>query len=335
MLDTFPPVNYPMSELKTPEWKLRPHKISFRDLAEVSRMVHFKIVSGEWTSKEATSILDSYGINSYASTKIIDNAERSFSYLCLEKSSDNPSGFQSLVQLKKHQPSLFEVWNGCAIWKSPVDIDHVIDVIMHLLFLGVVKEQRNVIKQWMSVTRRMKGFNNFQKNTVILKSIENLNLCWCKVVSTESGTSTGWISENYLGFCRIIKWYYHSLLYYQQDKPYTDPDSPVETWLKEQCIQYLKMRGQGYTGSRDDLRKEIISLQSKVGGPPPIITYSGCSVFELHCCITSLLAMVSIAMTKEVKRTTVSSLDHSVKTYLSFFHVIHSSLLDKSTTRKK
>ena len=67
----------------------------------------------------------------------------------------------------------------------------------------------------------------------------------------------------------------------------------------------------------------------------PIITYSGCSVFELHRCITSLLAMVSIAMTKEVKRTTVSSLDHSVKTYLSFFHVIHSSLLDKSTTPKK
>ena len=93
---------------------------------------------------------------------------------------------------------MFEEWKGCAMWRSPIDIDHVVDVIMHLLFLGVVKEQRNVIRQWMSVTRRIRTFNIFQKNINILNSIEKMNLSWCKVVSTESGTSTGWISENYL-----------------------------------------------------------------------------------------------------------------------------------------
>ena len=51
------------------------------------------IVSEEWTSKMAIAFLDSVGINEYAIIKIIDNAESSFSYYFLEKSSVNPSGF--------------------------------------------------------------------------------------------------------------------------------------------------------------------------------------------------------------------------------------------------
>ena len=85
--------------------------------------------------------LDSVWINEYAITKIIDNAEKSFSYYFLEKSSVNPSGFQSLVDLQEQEPSLFEEWKGCAMWRIPIYIDHVVDVIMNLLFLGVVKEQ--------------------------------------------------------------------------------------------------------------------------------------------------------------------------------------------------
>ena len=42
---------------------------------------------------------------------------------------------------------MFEEWKGCAMWRSPMEIDHVVDGIMHLLFLGVVKEQRNAIRQ--------------------------------------------------------------------------------------------------------------------------------------------------------------------------------------------
>ena len=334
MLNTIPHVNYPVTQSQS-QCLMRPLKISFPQLANAAKKAHMNIVSEEWTSKMAIAFLDSVGINEYAITKIIDNAERAFSYSFLEKSSVNPSGFQSLVELKEQEPSLFEEWKGCAIWRSPIDIDHVVDVIMHLLFLGVVKEQRNAIRQWMSATRRIRTFNIFQKNINILNSIEKMNLSWCKVVSTESGTSTGWISENYLGFCRIIKWYYHSVLYYKQEQPYTDPQSPVETWLKDQCISFLRVRGLDCSGTRDDLRQKIKDLNSQEGGPPPIIVSNGCSVVYLHRCLTSLLSMVSVAMSKEVNKHTVVALDHKVKAYLSFFHVFQESLQDNLSTHRR
>jgi len=206
---------------------------------------------------------------------------------------------------------------------------------MHLLFLGVVKEQRNLIKEWMSATRRIKAFNIFVKNVNILQSLEQMNLSWCKIISTESGTSTGWISENYLAFCRIMKWYYHSVTSSTQEKPYSDPTSPPDTWLKEQCVQFLKARDLDSSGCRDDLREKIKKLMAQKDGPPPINIYAGCTVIDFHLCLSSLLSMVSIAMTKVVKKRTVHLLDHHVKAYLSFLHNFQSSLEKQTPSQKR
>ena len=92
MLNTIPHVNYPVTQSQ-PQCYLRPLKISFPQLADAAKRAHMNIVSEEWTSKMANAFLDSVGINEYEITQIIDNAERAFSYLFLEKSSVNPSGF--------------------------------------------------------------------------------------------------------------------------------------------------------------------------------------------------------------------------------------------------
>ena len=74
--------------------------------------------------------------------------------------------------------------------EKSIEICNVIDVIMHLLFIGVVNEQRNLIKEWMSATRFIQEFNIFVKNVNILQSIEKMNLSWCKIINTKYGTST-------------------------------------------------------------------------------------------------------------------------------------------------
>ena len=315
--------------------KCTPKKITFKLLKDIVSTSHHKIISGDWDSKAATSVLDSFGINDATITKIVENSEREYSYQYLKKTSTNKAGLNSLIHLKNHQPSLFEEWTGCSIWRSPIEIHNVIDVIMHLLFLGVVKEQRNLIKEWMSATRRIKAFNIFVKNVNILHSVEKMNLSWCKIISTESGTSAGWISENYLGFCRVMKWYYHSVTSSKQEKPYVDPTSHPDTWLKDQCVQFLKARDIDSTGRRDDLREKIKILMSEKDGPPPIMIVSGCNMIDFHHCISSLLAMVSIAMTKKVKKNTAKELDHHVKAYLSFLHVFQFSIRKQSPLKKK
>ena len=95
----------------------------------------------------------------------------------------------------------------------------------------------------------------------------------------------------------------------------------METWLKDQCIIFLRVRGLDCSGTRDDLCQKIKDLNSQEDGPPPIIVSNGCSVVYLHRCLTSLLSMVSVAMSKEANKHTVVALDHKVKAFLSFFHV--------------
>ena len=34
--------------------------------------------------------------------------------------------------------------------------------------------------------------------------LEKWGICWLKIINTNSG----WVSENYLGFSRIMKWFY-------------------------------------------------------------------------------------------------------------------------------
>ena len=70
-------------------------------------------------------------------------------------------------------------------------------------------------------------------------------------------------------------------------------------------------------------------------GPPPIMIVSGCNMIDFHHCISSLLAMVSIAMTKKVKKNTAKELDHHVKAYLSFLHVFQFSIRKQSPLKKK
>ena len=107
MLNTIPHVNYPLTQSQ-PQFFMRPLKCSFPPLADTAKKSHMNIVSEEWTSKMVIVFLDSVEINRYSISKIIDNAERSFSYSFLEKYSVNPCGFQPLVELKEQGPSQFE-----------------------------------------------------------------------------------------------------------------------------------------------------------------------------------------------------------------------------------
>ena len=91
--------------------------------------------------------------------------------------------------------------------------------------------------------------------------------------------------------------------------------------VERSMCNFLRVRGLDSSGTRDDLCQKIKDLTNQEGGPPPIIVSNGCSVVYLHRCLTSLLSMVSVAMSKEVNKHTVVALDHKVKAYLSFFHV--------------
>ena len=67
------------------------------------------------------------------------------------------------------------------------------------------------------------------------------------------------MSDNYVAFVRIIKWYYHSLSVLQCEKDYVEPQSPVRMWLLPTCKELLKMYDITYKGKVRELRLKLLS----------------------------------------------------------------------------
>jgi hypothetical protein len=102
------------------------------------------------------------------------------------------------------------IWSFPAIWQRGVQLEQHIDVIMHLLFLGVIKTVMQNIQEWM--VKRNKGSTFIQYSNGTLESVTKLGLDWCKCLTYKTGKLGGWVSENYLAAARLICWFYGPVL---------------------------------------------------------------------------------------------------------------------------
>ena len=73
---------------------------------------------------------------------------------------------------------------------------------MHLLFLGVTKSSKNLLEVVMR--KIVKRTIENKERDIVYKTISIWGLDWLKLITS----TTGWVSDNYLGFCRIMKWFY-------------------------------------------------------------------------------------------------------------------------------
>ena len=69
----------------------------------------------------------------------------------------------------------------------------------------------------------------------LLLSLTDLSLEWCKIIASEFG----WVSDNYLAYSRIIKWFSHPISMSKdtdllKDK-YVEPNTPVKHWYVKIC----------------------------------------------------------------------------------------------------
>ena len=103
---------------------------------------------------------------------------------------------------RKNEPDKLKPWKGSAYWNSNVECNVSIDVIMHLLFLGVVKSIKEVMNKFLRKEKNWFKLN--ERNNKVYNILRSLGLYWLPVIDGNNG----WVSENYLGFSRLINWYY-------------------------------------------------------------------------------------------------------------------------------
>ena len=173
-------------------------------------------------------------------------------------------------------------------------MNQFIDCPMHLLFLGVTKACKNLLTTWISSTKRVNKFNQFRSS--LFQPIEKMKLDWCKVIQVESG----WVSENYIAFYRIMKWYYHPIRIFGEDEPFVEPEVPVSHWILPICKKWLGVRGLSMKGRVKELRDKITELKNQPHGSPKILPPTGCSVDKICQFVGSWLSMIAAIMQGEI-----------------------------------
>ena len=81
---------------------------------------------------------------------------------------------------------------------------------MHLLFLGVVKTTILQIQNCLSAQSKL---NSFRKSTErYLKESQKVHIEWIPTQPYQGERMGGWVSENYLGFSRIMPWFFQNIV---------------------------------------------------------------------------------------------------------------------------
>jgi hypothetical protein len=201
------------------------------------------------------------------------------------------------------------------------DLDDIVNVPMHLLFLGIGRSTTKLINRWLKANRVQAPFLRMFSGLLDTEAGKN-RINWLKLRSFEKGALSGWISENVLAFVRLYKWFYSCIDAIQSEPVEADPDpSRQGRWKVPQLKTWLRNRGQ----------ERVKADQTEPGGPSPRLTPKGGPVINVLKVVRSLVAMVATLMQKESDENHIIEVDRAVKLFLSDITNLDKALYDSES----
>ena len=323
------PPDYP-NDLLSKNRKLRPFEVTFEILNRTIKFASEKFENGQWTEKELLSYTSSNNINKLGSQKIIDHCHNKMAYSLYENEVTTADRKLLMCDHAKN-PEKYCHWKGGPFWKSNLQLSQFVDVLMHLLFLGVTKSTKDLILDWITQTKRLNGYKLFAND--IFYHLAGMGLDWCKLLVATSG----WVSDNYIAFARICKWFYYPIVFLHQNEVYKEPTLSLNKWYVKMCKEWLAAYGYDTNGTVSVLKERIEGIRNdpltslKLHKPP-------CgSEQEIGNLIGSMLSMITSLMTKEVCNESIYKMDREIKIFLSFLHIVQAKRInyDRKKDKKK
>jgi hypothetical protein len=117
------------------------------------------------------------GLNTEAISNILECASNCKNLAQLEASMDiNPQQYDEIHQEKESNPHLFQRWRFPSIWMQGCSLHQHVDVLMHQLFLGVMKSAIQVVQERKIFWRRNGSFLKYAGKA--LENVQKLGLEW-------------------------------------------------------------------------------------------------------------------------------------------------------------
>ena len=345
LLDCKPPEKYP-KDMLPPSEMLRPKRITYDSMKSAMTKASSSVASGDWTAENAKAFLDTEGFNQATIQEIVKRGlnirilnwyvtvwvtrvffsfrlgNRSgcyylhgFPYCISAYEKRNESHFrklqyEALLMQKNNCPEQFQPFKTPSIFLRGTNISSHIDVLMHLCFLGHTKSCVSLVALFLSCRSCLTAFTNTVQGR--LEGIEKLHLKWCKVLPYYGGKLGGWISENFVGLGKIIKWFYSDLIDIAESEIFEEPQTPQSTWNKTDNVGWLRARGLDTSGSAAECSARVAELMT--GEPPPLLKDMGLDEEDAARLSVALSAMLARVMVREVvPEQTATDLERSIK----------------------
>jgi hypothetical protein len=299
-------------------------KLEYQDLQNAVRKTHNKLTSREWNLENANAYLRVHGLATNAIKNVLDNADRCVVWENIEAEKDKyATEYKILERDRERFPELYTMWRTPAMWDRNLKLEQVIDVIMHLLFLGCQKTITLATQDFLQVKGKGETFLRFMEGT--LESIQKLNLSWCKALPYRKGTCVGWVSENLLAFSRLSKWVYSQLPEIASTTVEVDLDLAGKSkWTKDKCVRWLRMRGLDTKGNAAEVKQRVESYFHCAEGIPPVLNLPNSD--DIKSVHVSLSVLVARVMTRSVTEQDCLDLEVCIKLFLTYFDIFDSKI---------
>ena len=328
ILESDPPDHFPANASHlTDTNKISPFQLSFDILKDAVKQAHNNWIQNSWDSKNVEAYLRTFCINKDSIKKIVNNAENINTQTFLTKNcAQYPIEYAALIERMRYEPHEFEQWKAPSSWHRNVELPQHVDVIMHMVFLGVVKTVTYQIQEWTKLRGKYTAFLSYMLGT--LCSLRSLNLSWLNILSYEGGKLGGWVSENYVGFLRVYKWVYSMLDTVADDVKYIEPVKPYTEWNGRECEQWLHSRGLNKTGTANEKKIRVATYMRAHNGPPLMMKPKGGSVKNVKSLVKAMQAMVSHIMSNKIDETSVNETRRHIKIFLCCFDKVDAAIRD-------
>ncbi|KAL7579439.1 hypothetical protein ACA910_014103 [Epithemia clementina (nom. ined.)] len=140
---------------------LGPEPITTLSLTTAIAVTQEKIFNKEWTLKQGAAYLQAKGVG----TDTIQTTTKRATNIAMLNSTNIDNDDEvvgEMFELFHEDPTMFAIYKGSVTGESDADINDNVDVVMHLLFLGIVKSTIEQTTKWLK--KQMK-YGSFVKTT--------------------------------------------------------------------------------------------------------------------------------------------------------------------------
>jgi hypothetical protein len=131
----------------------------------------------------------------------------------------------------------------------------------------------------------------------LLEKLGNLHLSWLKCAPYKGGKFGGWVSEHYLGFARVARWFYSQIENLAKVEEWREPESHYSTCTCKENRAWLRLRGLApRENSAVSAKTMVCQMMTRPEGPPEPLKKKWGPVSDVIDIITSMTAMISCLM---------------------------------------